>query len=1003
VLPYRHYTRDRLRRTEERLAALVRPERAAVDTLEIAGPVDRIAAPEAEALDYAPVALGAELGPLFATYWLRVAATVPPHWAGARVDLVADTRSEATLWVGGRAVQGLNSAASQPRPDATLIETARGGETVAFALEIACNDPFGFGVVGEGARSGYRTRSPFVLDACELARFDPGAWRLCFDLATLRALEAEDGVDPAFAGELLAGLDDFCNAWDAGDRSTWAPAGAILTALYERHADGGPHELSAVGHAHLDTAWLWPLEESRRKAQRTFSTQVRLMDEYPEHVFCASQAQHYAWVREHDPALWDDIRARVARGQWAPVGGTWIEPDCNLPSGESLARQFLYGQRFFERELGRRCTELWQPDVFGYTGQLPQLMREAGIARFLTQKLSWNRFNPPEHHTFTWQGIDGSEVLTHFPPHDTYNAEATVAELRRGVRAYHDHDRTRDSLLVFGHGDGGGGPTRAMLERLRRARDLRGLPRTTMRHPEAFFDRLEAGAGELRTIVGELYFEYHRGTYTTQAALKRGNRRCEAALHDAELLAAVAARLGRAPYPRAELAEAWRVLLVTQFHDILPGTSITEVNARARADLADVEARADALAAAASAALADGGDDAEGAAPVNTTPWPRDAVATDPAGNLVRVTAPPSGFGAVAAPDADDAVRAERTPDGGVVLENAHLRATLTPGGSIASLVERETGREALSGPGNRLELYEDRPVDWDAWDIDPFHLETRADCAPAEGVAGIAAGPLRAEVAFERPVGERSHLRQTIRLDAGARRLEVHTTAEWHEAHRLLKVAFPLAVRAGEATYETAFGVARRPTHFSTRHDLARFEVPGHRFADLSEHGFGVALLTDSKYGWSALGDTLRISLLRAPKLPDPEADMGEHRFAYAIVPHAGGWQDAGIVAEARTFNAPVRWAGAVPAGGEPWAHVEDAPGLVLDTVKLAEDSGALVLRLYEAHGGRGRARVRIGLPFTTARRSNLLEDDLGPAEIDGDAVVVDFRPWQIVTLLVD
>jgi len=369
----------------------------------------------------------------------------------------------------------------------------------------------------------------------------------------------------------------------------------------------------------------------------------------------------------------------------------------------------------------------------------------------------------------------------------------------------------------------------------------------------------------------------------------------------------------------------------------------------------------------------------------------------------VRVIAPPSGFGAVAAPDDVDSVRAERTPDGGVVLENAHLRATLTPGGSIASLVERETGREALSGPGNRLELYEDRPVDWDAWDIDPFHLETRADCAPAEGVAGIAAGPLRAEVAFERPVGERSHLRQTIRLDAGARRLEVHTIADWHESHRLLKVAFPLAVRAGEATYETAFGVARRPTHFSTRHDLARFEVPGHRFADLSEHGFGVALLTDSKYGWSALGDTLRISLLRAPKLPDPEADMGEHRFAYAIVPHAGGWQDAGIVAEARTFNAPVRWAGAVPAGGEPWAHVEDAPGLVLDTVKLAEDSGALVLRLYEAHGGRGRARVRIGLPFTSARRSNLLEDDLGPAEIDGDAVVVDFRPWQIVTLLVD
>jgi alpha-mannosidase len=998
VLPHRQYTRDRLRRTEERLAALIHPERAAVDDLELAGPVGRIDPAEAASLDYRPVALGAELGPLFATYWLRVAATVPPSWAGGRVDLLADTRSEATLWVDGRAVQGLNSAALQPRPDATLVDAARGGEALSFALEIACNDPFGYGEVGQGARGPYRTHSPFVLDGCELARFDADAWRLCFDFGVLRALELEDGVDPAFAGELLAVLNDFCNAWVAEDRATWAPAGALLAGLYERHAAGGPHELSAIGHAHLDTAWLWPLDESFRKAQRTFSTQVRLMDEYPEHVFCASQAQHYAWIRDRDPALWDDIRERVAGGQWAPVGGTWIEPDCNLPSGESLARQFLYGQRFFERELGRRCTELWQPDVFGYTGQLPQLMREAGIARFLTQKLSWNRFNPPEHHTFTWQGIDGSEVLTHFPPADTYNAVASVAELRRDVRAYHDHDRSRDSLLVFGHGDGGGGPTGAMLERLRRARDLRGLPRTTLRHPEAFFDRLEAGAGELRTIVGELYFEYHRGTYTTQAALKRGNRRCEAALHDAELLCAVAARLGHAAYSRADLAEAWRVLLVNQFHDILPGTSIGEVNARAAQELAEVEAQADALADAALRALGDGAP----AAPVNTIPWPRRAVVRDPGGALVLAEAPPCGTGRVVEPGPEEGVRLERTPDGGAILENAHLRATLTAGGAIASLVHRASGREALAAPANRLELYEDRPVDWDAWDVDPFHLETRADCAPADGIAAVDAAALRAEVAFERPVGERSRLRQVIRLDAGARTLEVHTEASWHEAQRLLKVAFPLAVHAPEATYETAFGAARRPTHYSTRHDLARYEVPGHRFADLSEHGFGVAVLTDSKYGYSAFGDTLRISLLRAPKQPDPDADMGEHRFAYAILPHGGGWQDAGVVGAARAFNAPLRWGPAVAPAAAPWVSVEGGSGLVLDTVKLAEDSDALVLRLYEAHGGRGRARVRLSLPFTAARRSNLLEDDLGPAEIDGDGVVVDFRPWQIVTLLV-
>ena len=479
---------------------------------------------------------------------------------------------------------------------------------------------FGFGVQGEGAHGPYRTRSPFVLDACELARFDPEAWRLVHDLGVLRALELEAGLDPAFAGELLVGLDDFCNTWDAEDRATWNPAGAILTGLYERHAAGGPHELSAIGHAHLDTAWLWPLAETRRKALRTFTTQVRLTDEYPEYVFCASQAQHYAWIREDDPPLFAAIRERVARGQWAPVGGTWIEPDCNLPAGESLARQLLHGQRFFERELGRRCTELWQPDVFGYTGQLPQLMREAGMTRFLTQKLSWNRFNRPEHHTFTWQGIDGSEVLTHFPPADTYNANATVAELRHGVRAYHDHDRSRDSLLVFGHGDGGGGPTRTMLERLRRARDLRGLPRTTVRHPEAFFDRLEAGARELRTIVGELYFELHRGTYTTQAGAQarqpplRGGaprRRARGGGRGAARARAV---------PADELAEAWQR---AARHPVPrhPAGDVDHRGQRTRAGRPG-RRRGDGRPAhaAALAALGDGGGGAQ-SVPVNTIPW----------------------------------------------------------------------------------------------------------------------------------------------------------------------------------------------------------------------------------------------------------------------------------------------------------------------------------------------------------------------------------------------
>jgi alpha-mannosidase len=927
VFPHREYARERVAREAARLAERVYAERA---PLELSLP------------------LGTDLGPLFATHWLRAAGQVPGAWAGSRVDLVLETGGEATLRIGGRPVQGLSTGGRQPRPAATLFERAEGGDAVDVELELASNDPFGFGESGQGLEL------EFVLRRCELARFDRDAWDLWCDFSLLAALESAPGLDAAWAGELLAQLYAFTLD---GDRDR-------LLGLLTRESDS-VLELSAIGHAHLDTAWLWPLEETWRKLVRTTTAQLRQLDAYPDYVFAHSQAQHYAWLEEREPELFARVRDAVAAGRWIPVGGSWIEPDCNLPSGESLARQFLFGQRYFERAFGARSREFWNPDVFGYTAQLPQLMREAGMTRFLTQKLSWNRFNPPEHHTFTWQGLDGSEVLTHFPPADTYNAEVTVEELRRSNAAYKDHGRSRHALLVFGYGDGGGGPTAAMLERLRRVRSLDGLPRTIARSPDAFFDALEADARDLRTVVGELYFEYHRGTYTSQAALKRGNRRCETALHDAELLCTFAA-----PYPREELAGLWRTLLLNQFHDILPGSSIAAVNERARRDLAEVEASALALL-------------PRGETPVNTRPWPRREVVETPAGELAFAELPPCGAGALVD---GPAVSAERV-GANVLLVNDHLRAEIAPDGTVVSLVC--AGREALSAPANRFELYDDDPIEWDAWELDPVHLETRRDVPPADGFE-LREHPLRCEAVFDR-----GFIKQAIRLDAGSRRLEFHTEVDWTASHEVLKVAFPVAVHASEATYEVAFGAVRRPAHYSNRFDLARFEVPGHRWADLSEHGFGVAVLTDSKYGYSALGDTLRITLLRAPSLPD--AEERSHAFAYALLPHAGSWQDGGVVAEAAAFNSPVRWSDG-PAGS--WASCDG--GLVLDTIKRAEDSDALVLRLYEPHGGRGEALVRLAAPVSRAVRANLLEDEGEPLELRDGAIVVPFRPWQIVTLIV-
>jgi alpha-mannosidase len=517
-----------------------------------------------------------------------------------------------------------------------------------------------------------------------------------------------------------------------------------------------------------------------------------------------------------------------------------------------------------------------------------------------------------------------------------------------------------------------------MLETLARVEDLQGIPRTTIGDPEAFFAAL-ASEAEWPEVVGELYLEYHRGTYTTQARTKRVSRRAERALHDAELLAAVSGE----PWPRAELDRAWQTLLLNHFHDILPGSSIGEVHARAERDLAEVEATAGAVR-----------DRFVRGEVVNTVGVARREVVS--VGDGLRFAEAPScGIGGLV--DARSAVRASESADG-ITLENERLRAILGRDGTLRSLVELASGREAMAAPGNVLELYDDRPTAFEAWDLDPFHLETRSDCPGATAAELVLADPLRAEVVFERPIGRASRMRQTVRLDAESPRLESHCAIDWHEDRRALKVRFPVAVRAPRATYEMQFGVVERPTHYSTRRDLAQYEVPGHRFADLSEHGFGVALLSAASYGWSVHAGDMRMTLLRSPRWPDPEADIGYHELSFAIHPHRGAWQDAGVTAQALCFNAPLLL-------GEPTGETRswlstDTPGLLIDTVKRAEDGDDLVVRLYEAHGGRGVARLRVGPPFAEAWFTNLLEERLGPAEVDGDEVVIPFRPFEIVTL---
>jgi len=952
----------------------------------------RVTFAEAQRGTYRPARLGEKFGPLWATAWFKVDITIPAAWRGREVVFLWDSNSEACVWQNGVPLQGLTGSGVSAWMNVTgparnrfhLTPHARGGERHTLYVELACNQLGGehnqFLELGKLAQA-------------EIAVFDRPVWDLLWDYIVIADMAQQLPTDSPRAAQALWAANAMINACNLDDRTTWPATRRLARQFLAARNGGGQHNLSAIGHAHIDTAWLWPLAETMRKCYRTFATAVRYMAEYPEYKFVCSQAQQLEWMKRQHPALYTKIKRYARADRFVPAGGTWVEPDCNIPSGESLVRQFLVGQRFFQKEFGRSCREFWNPDVFGYNGQLPQIMRGAGITRFLTQKLSWNQLNKPHAHTFWWEGIDGSRVLTHFPPADTYNGDASIKELLFNVRNYKDLERSNESYYLFGHGDGGGGPTYEMLEQLRRVRDTDGVPRVVQRSPEEFFDRLEADMKALTTQVGELYFELHRGTYTTQAKNKLHNRRSEDLLHDVEFLAAVAGR----SYPVAELARLWKLVLVNQFHDIIPGSSITEVYRDSAAHYTDILASAGRLRNAALGQLISAGQ--QRVAVVNTLSFPRREVVTV-AGKPAIVSAPAMGY-AVQTPatktDQPVTLIANTT---GFVLENQFLRAALHRDGHLTQLTDKRTGREAIAGKANHFVLFDDVPANFDAWDMDVYHLEKRREVAGAKSCRVIEQSPLRVTVEFVFAISATSRMQHRVSLDAVAPRLDFACTVDWNETNKFFKVEFPTTIRSDVATYEIQFGHLQRSTHFNTSYDIARFEVCAHRWADLSEPGCGLALLNDCKYGYATHRNVMRLSLLRSPKNPDPVADIGRHQFRYALLPHAGDFRAAGVIPAARAFNAPLllQPTGA-PAGVRSFFSVNN-PAVVIDTVKQAEDSRAVIVRLYEAHGARSRVRLTSQLPVAKATRCNLLEHDEAPVTWRNGGATLELRPFQIVTL---
>jgi alpha-mannosidase len=933
-----------------------------------------------------PFEVGSAWGAAWGTTWFRLRGTVPAQSAGrpveALVDLGFDTnmtgfQCEALVYrADGTPVKSLNPRNQHVR----LADAAAGGEEIELFLEAASNpvllDYHPFRPTQQGDVTTSSPRPPYTTRRFDLAVFRPEVHELALDVEVLLELQAELPVGPRRM-QVLQALDDALDALDLQHLPQTAPAArAALAGVLASPADASAHRVSAIGHAHIDSAWLWPVRETIRKVARTTSSMTDLIGRTDDFLYGMSSAQQYAWVKEHRPEVWATIVEAVQAGRFLPLGGMWVESDTVMPSGESLVRQFSQGQAFFRRELGIKPRGVWLPDSFGYSPALPQLVRRAGFAWFFTQKISWNQVNKFPHHTFWWEGIDGSRVLTHFPPMDTYNAQLSGAEVAKASRQFRESRYATSSIAPVGWGDGGGGTTREMVGKAKRLANLEGSARVTWEHPDAFFERarteIEATAADPAVWVGELYLELHRATLTSQHKTKQGNRRNEHLLVEAEGWATAAALRAGVPYPYEELDALWQQVLLLQFHDILPGTSIAWVHREAAAQHAAITTAAEQIVARSLDALAGSGD-----LPLlaNGSAVTRDGVAP---------------FGIAPAVVTRDAVRL--TPqDGGWVLDNGVVRVTITAAGHVAHAVDLATGRDTVA-PGREagvLQLHQDFPNMWDAWDLDRFYRNTGTDLDGLDSLDATVTAEGTARVVVERGFGD-SHVRQVLTLAPGSRTLEYAQTTDWREVEKILKVAFPLDIKAEHTVAETQFGHHRRVTHTNTSWEAAKFETSMHRFVLAEEPGFAVSLVNDSIYGYDvtrdvvqpdddrgalpAVATTLRLSLLRAPRFPDPETDQGEQTVRFGLVI---GTDVAGTTAEAIRFGAPRReLTGARTV--DPLVTVS-GDGVVLSAVKLADDrSGDLVVRVYESLGRRAHGVVSVATAVRSAVTADLIEEPL-------------------------
>lgn len=796
--------------------------------------------------------------------------------------------------------------------------------------------------------------------------------------------------------------------------------------------------ITAIGHTHIDVAWLWRLKHTREKAARSFSTVLQLMKQYPDYVFLQTQPQLYKYIKKDYPELYNQIKERIKEGRWEVDGAMWLEADCNIPSGESLTRQILYGTKFIKEEFNQAVHYLWLPDVFGYSWALPQILKKSGIETFMTTKISWNQFNRMPHDTFKWRGMDGTDILTHFittpepgnTPENTwatnwfytYNGQLEPETVKGIYNAYRDKDFNKELLLSYGYGDGGGGVTRSMLENRRRMDKIPGLPNVQTGKAVDYFDRLHQTVEEtdhyVHTWDGELYLEYHRGTYTSQAFVKKNNRKLELALRELEIL--YASQQGSAQrYPKERFDELWELLLRNQFHDIIPGSSIKEVYQDYREEMAEAWEKVRLL-----YNLLESPSLTEWTI-VNTSGWKRK--------ELVEIITKETGRFFT---EGGEELVSEKTEKGYLVLvpelaalgslkislqqeepkksiqklsviqefdiETAIYRICWNEKGQLTSIFDKENQREVVKekGIGNKLQVFEDKPMNYNAWDIDIYYQE-KGQTLSATSIQVVENTALQTILSFDYVVGKSSLTQQMI-LYKDSRRIDFHTVVDWREREKLLKAGFEVDIRSTEATYDIQYGNVKRPTHWNTSWDMAKFETVAHQWVDLSERDYGISLLNDCKYGHDIKEQTLRITLLKGAVYPDPTADIGHHEFTYSLLPHKGDFVEGKTHQEAWSLNQPLTvLAGNLDAYQTLFELDTELP-VCIDAIKQAENGEGIIIRIHDHLGSRRKIRINPLFSHEEWMETNLMEKPIEEGKSKDLPIEFTLLPFEIKTIRV-